>query len=313
MVTARMDLPTLIDRFHDEEACRKHLEGLRWPNGIACLKCGSTGDRITPIPSRGLYRCNECQYQFSVRVGTVLQDSKLPLWKWFLTTYLITESKKGISSNQIKRMLGTTYRTAWHLTHRIRGAMAYAHQEPLRGIVEADETFVGGKYRYPRKDRRPDGSARRGPRPDSNKSVILGAVERGGQVRLRLTSNRSKRTLSEFLIAEVADDTEAIYTDDWIGYRNMIADEDTRHETVNHGEKEWVRGDVHTNTIEGVWSLLKRSIIGSFHHVSTKHLPVYLDEIEWRFNNRDNPYLFKDTLKALVSAEELTYEELIAD
>lgn len=311
MVTTRMDLPTLIDRFHDEDRARAYLEELRWPEGIACTKCGSFGDRITPIPSRGIYRCNECQYQFSVRVGTVLQDSKLPLWKWFLATYLITESKKGISSNQIKRMLGTTYRTAWHLTHRIRGAMAYAHQEPLRGIVEADETFVGGKYRYPREDRRPDGSARRGPRPDSNKSVILGAVERGGEVRLRLAPDRSARTIHEFLIAEVDDGAEAIFTVDFRSYRG-VGDEDTRHETVNHSEEEWVRGDVHTNTAEGVWSLLKRSIIGSYHHLSVKHLPAYLDELEWRFNHRDDEHIFRETMRVLVTADPLTYEELTA-
>lgn len=126
----------------------------------------------------------------------------------------IAESKKGISSNQLERMLGTTYRTAWHLSHRIRGAMAYAHQPPLLGIVGADETFVGSKYRYQRTDRKPDGSPNRGPRPDSNKSVILGAVERSGQVRLRLASDRTRKTLHEFLIAEVGDGAEAIFTDD---------------------------------------------------------------------------------------------------
>ena len=311
MVTKSMDLPTLISRFHDEDKCREFLEGLRWPNGIACPKCGATEERITDIPSRGTHRCNECQYQFSVRAGTILQDSKLPLWKWFLGTYLIAESKKGMSSNQIKRMLGVTYKTAWFLTHRIRGAMAYAHQAPLAGVVEADETFVGGKYRYQRTDRKPDGKLGRGPRPNSNKSVILGAVERGGQVRLRLAPDRSMKTITEFLIAEVGDGTEAIFTDDWKSYQHL-GDTYARHETVNHTNDEWVRGDVHTNTAEGVWSLLKRSIVGSYHHLSVKHLPAYLDELEWRFNHRDNPYIFRETLRVIVTADPLTYETLIA-
>ena len=264
------------------------------------------------MKDRATYDCQSCHYHFSVRAGTALQDSKLPLWKWFLATFLMIEAKKGISSNQLKRMLGTSYKTAWFLTHRIRAAMGQVAQSQLRGVVEADETFVGGKYRYTRTDRDAMGFPKMGPRPDSNKVIVLGAVQRGGEVRLRVAPNRGKRAIEDFLITEVADEAEAIYTDDHGAYRG-IEDEDTVHETVNHSEKEWVRGDVHTNTIEGVWSLLKRSIIGSFHHVSVKHLPVYLDEIEWRFNNRDNPDLFRDTLRALVSAEELTYEELIAD
>ena len=309
-MTKAMDLPTLIDHYHDEDACRALLEKLRWPNGPVCLRCGSV--EATPVKGRPTYDCQSCHYHFSVRAGTVLQDSKLPLWKWFLGTFLMVEAKKGVSSSQLKRMLGISYKSTWFLSHRIRAAMGEVAQKQLQGVIEADETFVGGKYRYPRTDRRADGSARRGPRPDSNKVIVLGAVERDGQVRLRVAPDRGKRAIHEFLITEVDDGAEAIYTDDWRSYRG-IADEDTKHEIVNHSEDEWGRGDVHTNTIEGVWSLLKRSIIGSFHHISVKHLPVYLDEIEWRFNNRDNPDLFRDTLKALVSAEELTYEELIAD
>jgi transposase-like protein len=310
-MTKAIDLPTLIDQYHDEDACRALLEKLRWPNGPVCIRCGSV--EPTPVKGRPTYDCQSCHYHFSVRAGTVLQDSKLPLWKWFLGTFLMIEAKKGVSSNQLKRMLGLSYKSSWFLSHRIRAAMGSVAQDQLRGVIEADETFVGGKYRYARTDRRPDGRLVKGPRPDSNKTIVLGAVERGGQVRLRVAPNRGKRAIEDFLVAEVADEAEALYTDDWDPYKNTIADKDTVHETVNHSEKEWVRGDVHTNTIEGVWSLLKRSIIGSFHHISVKHLPVYLDEIEWRFNNRDNPDLFRDTLRALVSADELTYEELIED
>ena len=309
MATKNIDLPTLIELYHDEDECRRMLEALRWPSGVSCPKCGAAPERVTPIPSRGKHRCNECQYQFSVRAGTVLQDSKLPLWKWFLATYMIVEAKKGVSSNQLKRMLGVTYKTAWFLSHRVRGAMGQITQRQLTGIVEADETFVGPKER----NKMVDGQRLRGRVAGDPKTAILGAVERGGELRLRLGPRRTREALHGFLRDNIADDAEAVYTDELQMYGTAgLADEDTRHETVNHSKEEWVRGDVHTNTIEGVWSLFKRSLIGSYHHLSVKHLPAYLDELEWRYNNRNNPYLFRETMRVLVTADPLTYAELIA-
>ena len=307
MPTKNIDLFTLMDRFHSEERCRDFLEELRWPNGIACPRCGDT--TISRIKKRAQFDCDGCRYQFSVTAGTVLQDSKLPLTKWFVATFLIVEAKKGISGKQLQRTLGTTYRTAWHLSHRIRGAMGQAAQSQLLGIIEADETFVGGKPRYPRAEVDEQGRHKHGPRADNPKTIVLGALERGGDVRLRVAPDRRRTTLHAFIKSEVSDEAEAVYTDDWMPYRG-IADENTRHETVNHNEQEWVRGDVTTNGIEGVWSLLKRSIVGSYHQLSVKHLPAYLDELEWRFNNRDNPHLFRDTLRVLVTADPLTYESL---
>ena len=287
-----------MGQFHSDEKCRDFLETLRWPNGIACPRCGGT--TISRIRDRAQFDCDSCRYQFSVKAGTILQDSKLPLAKWFLATFIMVESKKGVSSNQLKRMLGVSYKTAWFLTHRIRAAMQVVNERQLEGIVEVDETYVGGKTRG-------KGRGYRG-----NKTMVLVAVERDGEIRLKVEKRNDRKTLHGFILEHVADDTEAIYTDDWPAYRG-IEDDDTRHETVNHSVEEWVRGQVHTNTAEGVNSLLKRSIIGSYHHLSAKHLPAYLDEIEWRFNNRKNPYLFRDTLRALVSAEEMTYADLIAD
>ena len=313
MATKRMDLPTLIEKFSNEDKCRTYLEALRWPNGIACPQCGAVPERITPIPSRGLHRCNECQYQISVRAGTILQDSKLPLWKWFLSTYLIVEAKKGISANQLKRTIGVgSYRTAWYVSHRVRAAMGIVWEDQLRGVVEADETFVGGKHRRPGRDEY--GRIWRGPDPARPKAVVLGAVEREtGNIRLRLAPNRGRQSLKAFLDDAVADEATALYTDDWGAYRTMVDDGDTRHETVNHSANEWVRGDVHTNGIESVWSLLKRSIVGSYHHVSVKHLPAYLEEIGFKYNNRYNPHIFRETLRVLVTADPLTYETLISD
>ena len=298
MATKGIDLPTLMDRFHSEDKCREYLEALRWPNGLACPRCGGTV--ISRIKKRHQFDCDSCRYQFSVKAGSVLQDSKLPLSKWFLATFIMIESKKGVSSNQLKRMLGVSYKTAWFLTHRIRAAMLVVNERQLDGIVEVDETYVGGKVRG-------KGHGYRG-----NKTMVLVAVERDGEIRLKVEQRPDRKTLHGFIDDHVADDTEAIYTDELPAYRGL-EDENTRHETVNHSIKEWVRGQVHTNTAEGVNSLLKRSIIGSYHHLSAKHLPAYLDEIEWRFNNQHNTYLFRDTLKGLVSSETMEYAELIAD
>jgi transposase-like protein len=233
-------------------------------------------------------------------VGTIFHDSKLPLWKWFAAVYLMCESRKGISALQIKRMLKIgSYETAWFLCHRIRAAMRDDNPEPLSGIVEVDETFFGGTVRG-------KGRGYRG-----NKMVVVGAIERGGELRLRSVPDNKKKTLHGFIADTVSDDAEAIYTDQWPAY-DGIADENTRHETVNHGDDEWVNGLIHTNTVESAWSLFDRAVIGSYHKLSVKHLPAYLDEFAFRFNNRENPYLFRDTLLRLVEGNALTYERLTA-
>jgi transposase-like protein len=216
-----------------------------------------------------------------------------------MAIYLMVESKKGISANQMKRTLNVSYKTAWYLCHRIRGAMLTDAKKQLNGIVEVDETWVGGK----RKD---VGHGYKG-----NKVIAVGAVQRNGNVVLQTIKHADRDTLHKFIHSHTSPDTEAIYTDEWPAY-NGIADHDTRHETVNHSADEWVRGDVHTNSVENVWSLLKRSIVGSYHQVSIKHLDAYLDELEWRFNNRENPYLFRDTLLKLIQSENLPYQDLVA-
>ncbi len=209
------------------------------------------------------------------------------------------ESKKGISANQVKRTIGVSYKTAWYLCHRIRNAMSDGTPNLLKGIVEVDETYVGGKAKG-------FGHGYKG-----NKTIVVGTTQRGGEARLQVIDGIDRKTLHQFIRENTAPDTEAIYTDDWPAY-NGIADADTRHETVNHSAEEWVRGNVHTNSVEGIWSLLKRSIVGSYHKVSTKHLDAYLDELEWRFNNRENPYLFRDTIRKLIESENLEYKTLIS-
>ena len=302
-VKQEFDLVGLVEQFGSEDRCHDYLEGLRWPDRVRCPRCDS--DKISRIAKRRQFDCDSCRYQFSVRVGTLFHDSKLPLWKWFLAVYLMIESKKGISANQLKRTLGVSYKTAWYLCHRIRAAMVDESGELLRGIVEADETYVGGKLRG-FSDNREAARHRR-----DNKTVVLGAVERGGKVRLRVAPDATSESVKGFLKDVVADDAEAIYTDSHRSYRG-IADENTKHEWVDHSADEWVRGQVHTNTVESVWSLFDRSVIGAYHKLSVKHLPAYLDEAAFRWNNRTNPFMFRDTILKLVDGDTLTYRELVA-
>jgi transposase-like protein len=282
--------------FGSDEKCRARLTELRWPNGVTCSRCQSKS--ISTIAERDQYDCNTCRYQFSATSGTIFHDTHLSLSKWFLAIYLMTESKKGMSALQIKRTLCIAYETAWYLCHRIRAAMREINSELLRGIVEVDETYFGGKVRGM-------GRGYKG-----NKAIAIGAVQRAGKIRLQVIAHADKPTLHKFIADNTAPDTEAIYTDEMPAYWG-IEDADTKHKWVNHSQEEWVVGDVHTNGIESVWSLLKRSIIGSYHRVSIKHLDAYLDELEHRFNNRKNEYIFRDTLTKLVNAAKLPYQELI--
>jgi transposase-like protein len=300
-----VNLIDLCEQYGSEDKCRAYLEELRWPDGVVCPRC--EGATISRIRARNQFDCDSCRYQFSVTAGTLMHDSHLPLFKWFLAIYLMVESKKSISAKQLQRMLKVSYKTAWYLQHRIRDAMGDTDDPPLRGIVEVDETYFGGKRRGPRGTRK---SLGRPGAKDTNKAMVVGAVSRDGQVRLKVAPNAKKATLHKFVADHIAPDAEAIYTDEWAGYQG-IGDADTRHETIQHSAGEYVRGDVSTNAVESVWSLFKRAVVGSYHQVSMKHLPAYVDEIEWRFNGRDNPFLFRDTLVVLLFGEPLPLKKLV--
>ena len=295
----KVNLVSLLDRYNTDDRCRDALEAIRWPSGVACLRCGDTD--VGEIASRHQFCCRSCDYRFSVMAGTIMHRSHLPIRKWFLAIYLMCESKKGMSANQLKRTLGVQYKTAWHLCHRIREAMG---NDPftgptLFGVVEVDQTLVGGKAKG-------KGRGYRG-----NKHWVAGAVERGGQVRIERIPDIKKGTIHDFVNRTVADEAEAIYTDELKSHIGLETDA-RPHETVNHSEEEWVVGDVHTNSVEGVWSLFKRSIVGSFHKMSVKHMDRYLEELEFRFNNRANPYIFRDTLARIVRTSPLEYRRLVA-
>src|SRR5215210_4575761 len=223
-VRSEMNLVKLVERFRSEDECRAYLEELRWPDGVVCSRC--SGKAVSRIKDRHQFDCDSCRYQFSVTAGTIFHDTHLSLWKWFAAVYLIVESKKGISAKQMERTLGTTYRTAWHLSHRIRAALKEVDAQLLKGIIEVDETFVGSKV---------EGMGRG---YKDNKVVVVGAFERGGAIRLQVVRGRDRETLQGFIRENTAGDTQAIYTDELPSYFG-IADADTKHETVNHSEKEW--------------------------------------------------------------------------
>jgi transposase-like protein len=307
-MTEDIDLCELMERYGDDQSCRNYLEHLRWRHGVRCPKC--QGDRISSILKRDQYNCDNesCRYQFSVTADTMFHDTHLSLVKWFLAAFLICQSRKGMSANQMKRMLRINYRTAWYLCHRIRAAMAPAEakQPKLSGTVEVDETYVGGK------PRRGTGYHKRG--RGTEKEIVIGIRQRGGDLRFFHAQDVKSGTLAKYIKENVSQDVDVIMTDDLCVYPGAVAKAGVlgEHQAINHSEGIYAIGDLHANTIESAFSLLKRGIIGTWHRVSAKHLQAYLDEMSFRFDNRKNPYLFRDTLLKLLKAEHLEYKELIA-
>jgi transposase-like protein len=298
-----VNLCTLIEQFNSEDRCRAYLEALRWSDEVLCPRCNS--DKISQIVKRNQYDCDNCRYQFSVTAGTVFNDSHLPLWKWFLCTYLLCESKKGMSANQLSRTLGISYKTAWYLCHRIRSAMHEVNPELLEGIVEMDETRIGGRVH----SKGTDG------RKIKNKEIVIGIKQRNGLLRFFKAEDVKSGTLAKYIRENVSTNVEVVMTDDWLGYPKAFIEagiNGNKHKTINHTKGVYVDGDITTNGIESAFSLLKRGIVGSWHKVSAKHLPAYLDEMTFRFNNRSNPFLFRDTMLKLIEAPVLEYKKLTA-
>ena len=267
--------------FSNEDKAREYLEKIRWVNGVECPHCGTigghyslTGKSTSNKPVRkGTWKCRKCRKQFSVTVGTVFERSHVPLNKLLIAIYLLCSSKKGMSAHQLHRMLGITYKSAWFMAHRIRHAMVtLPNSKKMTGIVEADETYVGGK-----------GRGKRG-RGSEKKVPVFSLVERNGNV----LSTRVERVTAKNLkgiIRDNVDKTSVIMTDDFKSYIGLKR-EFVGHEVIKHSKKEYVRGDIHTNTAEGYFSLLKRGIIGVYHHVDKHHLHRYLTEFDFRYNNR---------------------------
>jgi transposase-like protein len=300
-IRSAVDLLSVISRYGTDDQCREYIASLRWPDGVKCPECKS--EKLSRVKARHIYDCDSCRYQFSALVGTSFHDTHLPLTKWFYATYIMCESRKGVSANQLKRMLRVSYKTAWYLCHRIRHAMVEAQPMPkLGGTVEIDETYVGGRIR---------GRGVQAGR--DNKECVIGIRQRGGALRFFHAEDAKSGTLARYIRENISTDVEVMVTDEFSSYpyaMDKAGMSRTKHKTIEHKRRHYVNGDIHTNTVESAFSLLKRGIIGSWHRVSAKHLAAYLDEMTWRFNNRKNPFLFRDTMLKLIHSENLEYKEL---
>ena len=271
-------------RFTDPIEAATYLESIRWPDGPVCPHCGESERRPYPLKSktRKLYKCAACRKQYTVTVGTIFEGSHIGLHKWLLAFFLLCSSKKGMSAHQLHRMLGVTYKSAWFMAHRIRYAMEQPpFARPLEGVVEADETYVGGKERN---RKRQDKQKKTGRGTDKTPVVVL--VERGGPARAFRMANVTGEELKGAIRRNVAKEAR-IMTDSFKSYRGL-SEEFASHEYVSHSDGEYVRGEVHTNTAENYFSILKRGIDGTYHHISEAHLPRYLAEFDFRYNNRAN-------------------------
>ena len=262
--------------FSDEAVCRDFVAQLRWPNGVVCPRCEAT--TIGYISSRSLWRCKACKYEFTVKKGTIFEDSPIPLSKWLPALWMYSAFKKGVSSHQLARNLGVTQKTAWFMSHRIRLAMEIGNFErPLSGEVEADETFVGGKAKFQHENKRKHiGTGGMG------KVAVMGLLERHGEVRARVIPSRRKRTVQDEVRASVAPGS-TLYSDALKSYEGL--DAEYVHEVIDHAEG-YVRDRVHTNGLENFWSLLKRGINGTYISVEPFHLQADVNEQAYRFNNR---------------------------
>ena len=291
-----MNLLTVFQRFPTQESCLAHLERVRWGDNPGCPKCGSV--RVAPKADghrEGRWNCHDCHVSFNVLSGTIFEKTKLPLQKWFLAIGLIVNAKKSLSSHQLARDLDLNQKSAWYMLQRIRAQMATDQGSVLlQGIIEADETYVGGK---PRKVNRRDDDDLTPPNPRgraTRKTPVIGVVERGGRVVASVANDLTGKGVLRFIRERVEPAGSLLITDEYRAYRAVRPYMD--HAVINHSVR-YADGDTHTNTIEGFWALLKRAWYGSHHHYTRAYMPLYVAEAGWKYNNRHNGNAFGSFLK----------------
>jgi transposase-like protein len=300
----------MLKVFSDEQKCIDHLAAVRWKNGIFCPHCGSVR-KVHKFSDNRRYKCADCLQQFTVKVGTVFEDSKLPLQKWFMAFYLVTSHKKGISSMQLAKDITVTQKTAWFMLQRIRYIVGNggSFDGTLGGVVEADETFIGGKEKNKHKNKRTEGTQGRG--SQKTKAIVLGMVAREGAVKMQHVDNLQAATIGQHIEANVS--PNAFMMTDEARFYNEKSLKNRPHARVNHGLGEYVNGPIYTNTIEGAFSHFKRCIYGIYHSVSKKHLQKYASMFEFRWNTREMGEGQRvNFLLSKIEGAHLTYKELIA-
>jgi hypothetical protein len=283
--------------FPHEDACIEYLIRHRWPKGVCCPRCGSLG--VYELKTmKWKWECPDCRaggaYRFSHLVGTIFENTNKPLREWFRVIHLMLTSKKGVSALQVKRYMGFgSYETAWAMCHKIRVALQDKEFKQLIGVVELDETFIGGKWHNQplrKRFKRDDDDDPKSRNPHGDKETVIGAVQRKGNVIARVIEKLDHVTINRFVSEAVSRRVSLLCTDEMRAYG--ILDFDYRRRTVNHAQHQYVVGAIHTNTIEGFWSIVKRGIVGTFHKVSAKYLPLYVAEFQFRYNNRFNEDIF---------------------
>lgn len=297
-------LADFLDYFKDEETCVAHFTQIRFRNGEYCPHCGHT--HVHKFTGGKRYRCAKCKQDFTIKTKTVFGESKLPLRKWFIAIYLLTTSSKGISSVQLAKHIGVTQKTAWFMDHRIRAALKQ-NKGQLFGTVEMDETYIGGLEKNKHASKRVKGAQGRNP---NVKTPIFGIVQREGEIRAVVTDDVKMRTVEKHIVSNVQIGTK-LHTDDFLSYSRI--GKLFPHETVAHACGEYVRGGVHTNTIESFWALFKRGFHGVYHQMSRKHLQRYVDEFAFRWNKRpaDMQRVFSDVVQRVSETSVLHYKTLI--
>lgn len=296
----------MVKAFPDEESCLLYLKKSRWADGEYCPHCGNK--KLYTFKDGKTYKCAACRKRFSVKVGTIFEDSKIPLQTWFMAIYLITAHKKGISSVQLSKDLNVTQKTAWFMLHRLRHASTTeAFKQPLKNTVEADETYIGGKEKNKHKDKKTPNSQGRN---TSAKTAVIGMVERGGNIKAFSVENVDTHSIQSAVLKNVLIGSK-LMTDEFKPYKKLSSF--YRHKSVSHGSGQYVNGDAHTNTIEGFWSLFKRGVVGIYHFVSKKHLNQYLNEFAYRYNTRNLSESNRFKMLLDNCAGRLTYAQLIGD